>query len=217
MNVGARCSTCGEAVTLRSGDRGIDASPCACTRRRGDQGAGRPGSRPATSGPQRTTQRVRPPPPGLAFAPTARLRNGGRELALWLPRVPASVEGPNGRSWKVRSRAAVEWRELVATALADLEQDRPRGWSPVQVRYAVHLPPGRRAMDRDNLVACMKPVLDGLARGAVIPDDSPEHVPEPPNAESMRARTPWGFTTVTVTRLPSPRQSKRRRGMRTVI
>lgn len=195
-----RCSSCGEPVTIRAVERGFGASPCACTRRRGDQGGGRLLSRPSSSGRQKATQRVRPPPPGLAFAPTARVVGGGRELRLWLPRVPRADEGPNGRSWKVKSRATVEWRELVASALATLEPDRPRGWSPVRVRYIVHLPPGRRAMDRDNLVACMKPVLDGLVRGGVMPDDSPEHVPEPPNAESVRARTPWGFVTAVVSR-----------------
>lgn len=98
-------------------------------------------------------------------------------LKLWLPRPFRAAEGPNGRAWKAKNRAGQEWRELVAAALATLER-KPR-WERISVLYVAY---GRREMDRDNIVALGKPILDALVRNEVVPDDSAAHVPAPPDA-----------------------------------
>jgi hypothetical protein len=121
------------------------------------------------------------------FAPVAALQR--RTLRLWLPRAVRSAEGPNGRAWKARARAAAEWRQLVAAALEVLGDRRPR-WERASIRY--HLFTCGREIDPDNRVALGKPILDGLVAGGVLPDDRGAHVAGV-TATWARSPLPWGF------------------------
>jgi hypothetical protein len=131
------------------------------------------------------------------FAPLARLRAG--ELRLWLPRVPRSDEGPNGRSWRRKARGAHEWRELTIRAIGTLAA-RPR-WEAVRISYVVFGANGRVA-DRDNLVVAVgKPVQDALVQGGVLPDDGPAVVVATPAVEQRPSPLPFGFVAVSVRRM----------------
>lgn len=49
--------------------------------------------------------------------------------------------------------------------------------SHTHVTVALHYATGdRRHRDQDNLVATLKPAIDGLVRSGLIPNDTPEHV-----------------------------------------
>ncbi len=128
------------------------------------------------------------------FAPTAALQ--GSTLRLWLPRAFRSAEGPNGRDWRRRSRAAQEWKRLVDQALEQLGEARPR-WPRVRLHYDVY---GRVEIDPDNLVGLGKPVLDGLVAGGVLPDDRAAQVARV-DATWLRTPLPWAFVVVTATRV----------------
>jgi len=57
------------------------------------------------------------------------------------------------------------------------------GWAVVELHY---VPRDKRRRDRDNLVATLKPCMDGLVDAGVIPDDTPEYLTwtvhiDPPN------------------------------------
>lgn len=131
---------------------------------------------------------------GAPFAPVATLH--GRTLRLWLPRAVRSAEGPNGRAWRARARAAAEWRQLVAAALEVLGDRRPR-WDRATIRYELFT--CGREIDPDNRVALGKPILDGLVAGGVLPDDRGAHVA---GVTAMWARSPlpWGFVGVVAMR-----------------
>lgn len=127
---------------------------------------------------------------GHTFAPTAAL--SGRTLRLWLPRSVRSAEGPNGRAWQAKARAAREWRELVAAALEVLGDRQPR-WARARVHYELYT--RGRAIDPDNRVALGKPILDGLVAAGVLPDDRDEQV-EDVSASWAPSPLPWGFVVV---------------------
>jgi hypothetical protein len=127
------------------------------------------------------------------FAPVAQLH--GRTLRLWLPRAVRSSEGPNGRAWQAKSRAAQEWRQLVAAALEVLGDRRPR-WKRARVQYSLFT--RGREIDPDNRVALGKPILDGLVAAGVLPDDREANV-EIPQPTWAPTPLPWGFVRVTAT------------------
>ena len=128
------------------------------------------------------------------FAPVAALQ--GRTLRLWLPRAVRSAEGPNGRVWRLRARAAREWRQLVAAALEVLGDRRPR-WERAAVHYELFTRGAE--IDPDNRVALGKPILDGLVLAGVLPDDRGAHVVGP-TAAWARTPLPWGFVVVRIAR-----------------
>ena len=132
-------------------------------------------------------------PNGWAFAPLAAL--SGRTLRLWLPRAVRADEGPNGRSWKRKARAAREWRQLVAAALEVLGDRAPR-WKRARIHYELYT--RGAAIDPDNRVSLGKPILDGLVAAGVLPGDREEHVDLTP-ASWARSPLPWGFVVVRAT------------------
>lgn len=135
------------------------------------------------------------PSPALSwpFAPVAVLQR--RTLRLWLPRAVSSREGPNGRVWQAKARAAKEWRDLVADAVVTLEE--PPRWTRAAVRYELFT--RGREIDPDNRVALGKPILDGIVAAGVLPDDRGANVVGP-TAQWAPSPLPWGFVRVTLTR-----------------
>lgn len=187
----ARCNGCLQEVAYSLGPDGATTTPCACSS--SPAPAVRATGRAAARAQQRPSQRVAAAAGPWHFAPAATVTRD--RLVLWLPRAPRADEGPNGRSWRRRARAAQEWRALVATALEQLGDGAPR-WQRAAVAYTAYT--RGRAMDRDNLVAVCKPVLDGLVQAGVLPDDSPAHLPDRPAAASERSPLPWGWLHVDV-------------------
>lgn len=73
--------------------------------------------------------------------------------------------------WRVKAKITAEVREYV----------KQSAWYnvPACERILVELhyvPRDRRRRDRDNLVATLKPCLDGLVSAGVVADDAPEYV-----------------------------------------
>jgi hypothetical protein len=91
-------------------------------------------------------------------------------LRLTIPDIPP---GPNGRRglfrlhWAARRRLFESWAWLVTTAL----HRRPDAALKKRVSVSIHQV-RRRALDRDNLYASCKPVLDALVTNRLIFDDS---------------------------------------------
>lgn len=195
-----RCSVCNQQGSLTRRADGMFEFLCACV------GAGFPPIPPPPRPPSRPGRRPRlpAPPAGAAFAPVAQLRAG--ELTLWLPRLPRSDEGPNGRDWRVRDGAARAWHALVDQALRTLPADRTAGpWPAVRISYDVFRA-SAHTHDRDNLVVALgKPIQDALVGAGVLPGDGPDVVIETPRVDQLRSPLPWGFVVVTVRRAAGER------------
>ena len=93
-------------------------------------------------------------------------------------RVPGHPPGGNAlhrmQHWQVR-KVRDEWRQAAFILALDA---RPGEWAPldrasvaVYWRFRV-----RRKRDLDNLVAGLKPLLDGLVDAGVLVDDSSDHL-----------------------------------------
>jgi hypothetical protein len=87
--------------------------------------------------------------------------------------VPGRPENPNRirGHWSKRHGINVKWK--TAACLAATEA-LPPGWEPMRrARMSVvHVVPTKAARDLDNLMAAIKPSLDGLVLAGVIADDS---------------------------------------------
>lgn len=96
---------------------------------------------------------------------------------IQVPLVPPS---PNNNEWRhhmAKSRLRQRWREElflgVATARFRNELKALARKNKMRVEVTVH---HAHITDDDNLVAGLKPVLDGLKWLGYIKDDSPEHL-----------------------------------------
>ena len=103
----------------------------------------------------------------------------GREVVArpdgtWQIELPISTPlSLNDRShWSVKGRQVAALR-------------RDAGWCAREAKIArcrkikvtlIYEPRNERRRDKDNLVATLKPVVDGLVDVGVIPDDTPEHI-----------------------------------------
>ena len=72
--------------------------------------------------------------------------------------------------WRVKSKLTKDVRQYVLQS----------AWYAVPACSAVavelhYVPRDARRRDRDNLVATLKPCMDGLVEAGVIPDDTPEY------------------------------------------
>jgi hypothetical protein len=81
---------------------------------------------------------------------------------------------PNQRlHWAVRAKRTRALRHSAYTEW--LVAGRPRSSKPVKLFATVYR---GRALDADNAIACLKPVIDGICKDALIPDDSPKWLVE---------------------------------------
>lgn len=93
-------------------------------------------------------------------------------MILEIPRVPPSPNNLVGH-WRFRHRNTQLWRNEVYYAVVQ-SSERPSAPYP---KATVSI--DRRSigiLDEDNLVASMKPVIDGLRHAGVLLDDSPAHM-----------------------------------------
>ncbi len=74
--------------------------------------------------------------------------------------------------WRVKAKAVAQLRRD-AHLLAEAARVPACSRIHVQLHY---VPRDARRRDRDNLVATLKPVLDGLVDAGVVPDDTDEYV-----------------------------------------
>lgn len=103
-------------------------------------------------------------------------RYPNREVRCWwlgLPFAPQDLPNLNHRQhWSVKARLNRQWREAVHVLCR-------AGHIPPLPRVLVCLyytPAVARRRDPDNLVAALKPAVDGLVDAKVVPDDTAEYV-----------------------------------------
>ena len=118
-----------------------------------------------------------------AASPAAAGRTRTIELPAGLP-----ILSMNGRDhWRARNRKAQALKDaaIVMTRKARV----PRLKCITVALY--YDPPDRRRRDHDNLTATYKPLVDGIVKAGVVPDDSPEFV-YPPHCEVTDSVHPRG-------------------------
>ena len=113
---------------------------------------------------------------------TAKVDGDGRLiLSFPAPTVPLSANKARGRHWAANARVTEPWRDM---ALVAMRQGLAQRWrdsdvlerGPVSIQVEL---PFRTANHRDahNYVGTnVKAVVDGLVRGLLVPDDTPEWV-----------------------------------------
>jgi len=96
-------------------------------------------------------------------------------MILEIPRVPSSPNYLRGKHWRVRWRESKLWNEEVFIAIL---QTKPRRLplEPIERAKVIINRQSRGELDPDNLVGCVKPVIDALRYSNVLLDDSPDHI-----------------------------------------
>jgi hypothetical protein len=98
-----------------------------------------------------------------------------------IPAQPAYSLSPNSRAhWRKRhleSREAkaivrIEWGNMTHGAFTPLQPVH----GPVLLTWTVYKGKGRKSLDRDNLIPCLKPFMDGLVECGIIDGDTPDIV-----------------------------------------
>jgi Holliday junction resolvase RusA-like endonuclease len=94
-------------------------------------------------------------------------------MRLIIDEIPVSMNGSNGLlrmgHWR-RSRYNERWRQLVRAASDNSHK-------PCKVRMQVSISQMRKKLlDRDNLFASCKPILDGMVHWKLIKDDNEEWI-----------------------------------------
>lgn len=107
-------------------------------------------------------------------AEQATIRKQGDRGVTWRLDLPLTRPlSLNARQhWRVKAAGVAQLREG-ASWLAREARIPACGRIHVQLHY---VPPDARRRDRDNLVATLKPVLDGLVDAGVVPDDTEVYV-----------------------------------------
>ena len=95
-------------------------------------------------------------------------------ITLEIPRIPPSPNTLLGTHWRYRHKNSALWQKEVWYALITA------GYSPQRTPYPkARVTINRRSrqqLDPDNLVGCVKPVIDALRYAHVLLDDSPNHI-----------------------------------------
>lgn len=96
-------------------------------------------------------------------------------LATWEFQLPLTKPlSLNDRGhWSARARQIKEVRD--ASFLLAKHHKIPMGLGRIKVTLTYH-PRDARRRDSDNLVATLKPVVDGLVQARIIPDDTDEYL-----------------------------------------
>ncbi len=95
-------------------------------------------------------------------------------LTFQLP-LPDRALSPNSRNhWAVKSKAVKAARatakEEAGRVLSDARMDAPR-WKVARMDVVVFLGPRNKQPDPDNLIASLKPYIDGLADAGIVEND----------------------------------------------
>lgn len=99
--------------------------------------------------------------------------NGERtEYVVWLPYTRPPLSLNQRQHWSAKRRIVREVRDFTALHLQAMRLE------PVShIRVTLHyVPRDKRRRDSDNLVATLKPILDGIVDSGLVADDSPEYV-----------------------------------------
>jgi Holliday junction resolvase RusA-like endonuclease len=94
-------------------------------------------------------------------------------ITLEIPRAPVSHNDLSGYHWRYRQRNSKLWQQEIHIALYQSGQRPSKPYPNARVTIERR---SRGQLDPDNLVACVKPVIDALRYAHVIADDSPNHL-----------------------------------------
>ena len=119
-------------------------------------------------------------------------------LTFWLTGHPPHDNTTRRWHWAKRSREMKMWRDAAnwATRAAYRDSTLTGAFRPCRI-HVVFKYKVRRTRDVANLVASLKPVIDGIVDARMLRDDSPEWLPEPPTVVEMV--DPQGFDGIIVT------------------
>jgi Holliday junction resolvase RusA-like endonuclease len=91
-------------------------------------------------------------------------------MRLVIPDIPKSPNKRRGEHWSISRKYAEYWEGLVRSLIDNSHK-------PVKARRSVSISQmRRRKLDRDNLWASCKPVIDALTHWQLIKDDSEEWI-----------------------------------------
>lgn len=111
----------------------------------------------------------------------------GIEVRIKLPR--GLGVSPNERvHWAERSRRNGDVRQAACIASLLIRDHPPAPLDHVTVALEVVWPLGARRRDGDNLLAALKPCIDGLRDGGIIVSDAPDHCTMEPPLQSRDKR-----------------------------
>ena len=94
-----------------------------------------------------------------------------------IPMLPPKESGPNWRGhWTKKAKAVQSYRAVAkCCALNASESTRP-GYEKAEVSITLVVRDSRYYRDPDNMVASLKPAIDGCVDAGIIKDDSDEHL-----------------------------------------
>jgi hypothetical protein len=107
-------------------------------------------------------------------------------LRLPWPKPPITLN-THWRAWQARWRAE---QTIAATSALLAAHARIPACQRIHVQL-VWVPRLNRTRDEDNPIATLKPLIDGLKKAGVVPDDNPKHVTwDRPRIEPANPRDP---------------------------
>ena len=123
------------------------------------------------------------------------------EVRIRLPR--GLGVSPNERvHWGERSRRNGDVRQAACIASLLIRDHPQTPLDHVTIQFEVVWPKGARRRDSDNLLAALKPIVDGIVDGKVIVSDAPDHctLETPVQSRDKRAQVPLVIARIRRTR-----------------
>lgn len=115
----------------------------------------------------------------------------------WTLRLPF-VKPPLSLNSRMHPMAKAKITKRIRLAAAVLARHEHIPALPAIHVTLTYTPRDKRGRDRDNLVATLKPLIDGLVDAGIVPDDTPQYVSwEPPVITEPDRRDPRLHLTIT--------------------
>lgn len=114
---------------------------------------------------------------------TAKVDPEGRLiLSFPAPTVPMSINKARGRHWRANAKLTEPWRDISILAMRQglarlyAENALTRNARPLYIQVELPFRTVNRRDPHNYVGTNVKAVVDGLVRGGLVPDDSPEWV-----------------------------------------
>lgn len=95
-------------------------------------------------------------------------------IVVTVPGIPPSPNQTRREHWAKRAAEARSWRDAALYAALDTRNRHPQQQFPIRsarLRVVIVSPTSVRR-DPDNVIASVKPILDGIVRAGILADDS---------------------------------------------
>lgn len=98
-------------------------------------------------------------------------------ITVEIPSLPPKESNPNFRGhWGAKARAVKEFREMAMYCGIDACKGMPPGFFKAVVGITLVVKDARYYRDPDNMVASLKPAIDGCVDAGIIMGDDDEHL-----------------------------------------